>query len=112
MGSLFYITFSKSDIKFVFITNSVPANNNEPIFIEDSSIDVYVLDVNTNEHTYYTETDNLFLENPTAPVYEKRLKYKIYSYFCFKAFITLFEVNLFIDPPNSIISFTNFDEII
>ena len=59
---------------FEIVTLLVKDNiNNEPIFIEDSSIDVYVLDVNTNEHTYYTETDNLFLENPTAPVYEKRL---------------------------------------
>ena len=59
---------------FEIVTLLVKDNiNNEPIFIEDSSIDVYVLDVNANEYTYYTETDNLFLENPTAPVYEKRL---------------------------------------
>ena len=59
---------------FEIVTLLVKDNiNNEPIFIEDSSIDVYTLDVNTNEYTYYTETDNLFLENPTAPVYEKRL---------------------------------------
>ena len=59
---------------FEIVTLLVKDNiNNEPIFIEDSSIDVYVLDVNTSEYTYYTETDNLFLENPTAPVYEKRL---------------------------------------
>ena len=47
--------------------------NNEPINIEDSSIDVYVFDVKNGEYTYYTETNNLFLENPTSPVYEKRL---------------------------------------
>ena len=59
---------------FEIVTLLVKDNiNNEPIFIEDSSIDVYVLDVNTSQYTYYTETDNLFLENPTAPVYEKRL---------------------------------------
>ena len=59
---------------FEIVTLLVKDNiNNEPIFIEDSSIDVYVLDVNTSEYTYYTETDNLFLENPTATVYEKRL---------------------------------------
>ena len=59
---------------FEIVTLLVKDNiNNEPIFIEDSSIDVYVLDVNTSQYTYYTETNNLFLENPTAPVYEKRL---------------------------------------
>tara|TARA_R110001592_G_scaffold259462_6_gene523444 strand:- start:1335 stop:3167 length:1833 start_codon:yes stop_codon:yes gene_type:complete len=47
--------------------------NNEPINIEDSSIDVYTFDVNSGLYTYYTETNNLFLENPTSPVYEKRL---------------------------------------
>lgn len=47
--------------------------NKEPINIEDSSIDVYVYDVNNKKYTYYTETDNLFLESPTTPVYEKRL---------------------------------------
>ena len=47
--------------------------NNEPINIEDSSIDVYVLDLKNGKYTYYTETNNLFLENPTSPVYEKRL---------------------------------------
>lgn len=47
--------------------------NNEPINIEDSSIDVYVYDVNNNKYTYFTETNNIFLESPTSPVYEKRL---------------------------------------
>lgn len=47
--------------------------NKEPINIEDSSIDVYVYDVNNQKYTYFTETNNLFLENPTSPVYEKRL---------------------------------------
>ena len=47
--------------------------NKEPINIEDSSIDVYVYDVNNQKYTYFTETNNLFLENPTSPVFEKRL---------------------------------------
>jgi len=59
---------------FEIVTLLVKDNiNNEIINIEDSSIDVYVFDQNSSVYTYYTETDNLFLESPIAPVYEKRL---------------------------------------
>ena len=43
----------------------------------------------------------------------KKIIQKIfYAYLFFRAFTTLFVVNFLISPPNSIISFTNLDEII
>lgn len=49
------------------------ANTNTNLKIDGGSIDVYVKDVNTGKYVNYTETNNMFLESPESPKYEKRL---------------------------------------
>ena len=44
-----------------------------PTLIEDSSIKVYVKDVNTQVYTEFTETNSVFTSTPSEPVYEKRI---------------------------------------
>tara|TARA_R110000803_G_scaffold106771_2_gene174865 strand:+ start:451 stop:2274 length:1824 start_codon:yes stop_codon:yes gene_type:complete len=49
------------------------ANTNTNLKIDGGSIDVYVKDANTGKYVNYTETNNMFLESPESPKYEKRL---------------------------------------
>jgi len=49
------------------------ANTNTNLKIDGGSIDVYIKDVNTGKYVNYTETNNMFLESPESPKYEKRL---------------------------------------
>ena len=44
-----------------------------PTLIEDSSIKIYVKDVNTQVYTEFIETNSLFTSTPSEPVYEKRI---------------------------------------
>jgi len=44
-----------------------------PTLIEDSSIKIYVKDVNTQVYTEFIETNSVFTSTPSEPVYEKRI---------------------------------------
>ena len=44
-----------------------------PTLIEDSSIKVYVKNVNTQVYTEFIETNSLFTSTPSEPVFEKRI---------------------------------------
>jgi len=44
-----------------------------PTLIEDSSIKVYVKNVNTQVYTEFNETNSLFTSTPSEPVFEKRI---------------------------------------
>ncbi len=48
-------------------------NSRDAIFIDDSTIDVYVKDVNTGKYSFYNQTNNLFLLGPDNLSYEKRI---------------------------------------
>ena len=59
---------------FETITLLVKDNiTNEPIFIDNSSIDVYVRNVNTRKYEQFNETNNLFLLGPSDLAFEKRI---------------------------------------
>jgi hypothetical protein len=47
--------------------------NDEEIFIDDNTLDVYVKDANTGKFTYFSETDNIFLNSSDDSVFEKRI---------------------------------------
>ncbi len=46
---------------------------NEPVFIDNVSIDVYVRDINTRKYEQYNETNNIFLLGPDDLAFEKRI---------------------------------------
>ena len=47
--------------------------NDEEILIDDNTLDVYVKDANTGKFTYFSETDNIFLNTSDDSVFEKRI---------------------------------------
>ena len=47
--------------------------SNEPVFIDDNTVDVYVKDVNTGQYLYFEECSNIFLKGPQDLSYEKRI---------------------------------------
>tara|TARA_R110002012_G_scaffold33924_1_gene98757 strand:+ start:2312 stop:4123 length:1812 start_codon:yes stop_codon:yes gene_type:complete len=57
----------------VFTVVVEDVKNNKPVFIDSSSFGVYVKDVDTGKHEFYTETNNIFLLGPDSLSYEKRL---------------------------------------
>ena len=59
-----------------FETKTLVVKNNaddKPFLIDSNTLDVYVKDVNSNKFTFYSESSNIFLNNPEDTVYEKRL---------------------------------------
>ena len=57
----------------VFTVVVEDTKNKQPVFIDSNSFGVYVKDIDTGKHEFYTETNNIFLLGPDSLSYEKRL---------------------------------------
>jgi hypothetical protein len=57
----------------VFTVVVEDTKNKKPVFIDSSSFGVYVKDIDTGKHEFYTETNNIFLLGPDSLSYEKRI---------------------------------------
>lgn len=57
----------------VFTVVVEDTKNKQPVFIDSDSFGVYVRDIDTGKHEFYTETNNIFLLGPDSLSYEKRI---------------------------------------
>lgn len=57
----------------VFTVVVEDTKNKQPVFIDSDSFGVYVKDIDTGKHEFYTETNNIFLLGPDSLSYEKRI---------------------------------------